>query len=114
MGGLCPCLTPGTRVTHTTVTHMQEKARGWRKVCSRTTLQLWLLGTTADLGSSDKSGAFCFSGSDRRFMGLFPGAKGLPSSNTFQRNNFLKKMQENACPRAPKFINLWHNEKNVQ
>lgn len=53
VGVLCPCLTPGTQGTHTTVTHLQEKARGREKGLQQANPALWPLGNTADLGSSD-------------------------------------------------------------
>lgn len=65
MGALCPCRTPGTQGTHTTVTHMQEKVRGKEEGLQQANAALWPLGNTADLGSSDVFGTFCFSGSDR-------------------------------------------------
>lgn len=85
---LCPGLTTGIQVTHTTLTHGQEKAGGRERGrerfvrgqhCSANHSDFW----TALLiqGTLDEFGSFCFSRSDRCLIGSFPGTKGWSSLN---------------------------------
>lgn len=81
---LCPGLTTGIQVTHTALTHGQEKTGGSERGRKRFVRgqHLWCENhsdfwtTLLIQGTLDEFGYFCFSRSDRCLMGSFPRTKG--------------------------------------